>query len=311
MKIADRPSLAELTTLRLGGTAIAEIRLESADDCEKLPEALRLTGGSPHVLGGGSNLLVRDGELPITLIRPLMGARDAEGRPAEPEIVGTEEGPDGPRTLLRVGAGMRVPYLLSWTVRRGLAGLEGLVGVPGRVGGAVAMNAGAYGCSTAPLMRSLTVFTPERGLHTLAPEGWSAAYRRFVLEEPCAWYMAVSVILSLRQTDPAALRAVMQENFRRKKAGQPVHEHTAGCVFKNPEGESAGRLLDAAGMKGRRRGAMFFSAMHANFLAHDTKCGIPGTSEDALALIDEARAAVRERFGITLETEVKEWPAWQ
>ena len=311
MKIADSPSLANLTTLRLGGTAIAEIRLDSEDDCEKLPEALSLTGGSPHILGGGSNLLAHDGKLPITLLRPIMGARDLEGRPAEPEILGTEEGLDGPRTLLRVGAGMRVPYLLSWTVRHGLAGLEGLVGVPGRVGGAVAMNAGAYGCSTAPLMRSLTVFTPERGLHMLGPEGWHYAYRHFSLVAPCAWYMAVSVTLSLRQTDPVALRAVMMDNFRRKKSGQPVHEHTAGCVFKNPEGDSAGRLLDAAGMKGRRRGALFFSPMHANFLAHDTKCGIPGTCEDALALIDEARSRVLDRFGIALETEVKEWPAWQ
>ena len=311
MNIIDRPALAELTTLRLGGRAIAEIRLDSLADCERLPEALRLTGGSAHVLGGGSNLLIHDGDLPITVIRPLMGSRDENGRPAEPEVIGTEEGPDGKYTLLRVGAGMRVPYLLSWTVKRGLAGLEGLVGVPGRVGGAIAMNAGSYGCSTAPLMRSLSVFTPERGLHELGPEGWKYAYRRFSLAEPCSWYMSVSVVLAMRQDDPARLRRIMQENFLKKKRGQPVHEHTAGCVFKNPEGESAGRLLDAAGMKGRRRGAMYFSEMHANFLAHDTKCGIPGRSEDALALIAEAREAVQERFGIALEMEVKEWPAWR
>ena len=263
------------------------------------------------MLGGGSNLLIHDGELPITVIRPLMGSRDPEGRPAEPEVLGTEDGPDGKYTLLRVGAGMRVPFLLSWTVRRGLAGLEGLVGVPGRVGGAMAMNAGSYGCSTAPLMRALTVFTPERGLHEIGPEGWKAAYRHFSLVEPCSWYMSASVVLAMKQDDPAKLRRIMQENFLKKKSGQPVHEHTAGCVFKNPEGESAGRLLDAAGMKGRRRGALYFSEMHANFLAHDTKCGIPGRSEDALALIAEARSAVQERFGISLEMEVKEWPAWR
>ena len=311
MNIIDRPALAELTTLRLGGRAIAAIRLDSLADCEKLPEALRLTGGSAHVLGGGSNLLIHDGDLPITVIRPLMGSRDAEGRPAEPEILGTEDGPDGTYTLLRVGAGMRVPFLLSWTVKRGLAGLEGLVGVPGRVGGAVAMNAGSYGCSTAPLMRSLTVFTPERSLHEIGPEGWNAAYRHFSLTEPCSWYMSASVVLAMKQADPAELRRIMQENFLKKKSGQPVHEHTAGCVFKNPEGQSAGRLLDAAGMKGRRRGALYFSEMHANFLAHDTKCGVAGRSEDALALIAEARAAVQERFGISLEMEVKEWPAWR
>ena len=311
MKIIDSPALAGLTTLRLGGTAIAEIRLDSLAACERQPEALSLAGGSAHVLGGGSNLLIHDGDLPITVIRPLMGSRNPEGRPAEPEVRGSEDGPDGKYTLLRVGAGMRVPFLLSWTVKRGLAGLEGLVGVPGRVGGAIAMNAGSYGCSTAPLMRALTVFTPERGLHELSPGGWQAAYRLFRLAEPCSWYMSVSAVLSLRQCDASALRAVMAENFQRKKSGQPVHEHTAGCVFKNPEGESAGRLLDAAGMKGRRKGALYFSEMHANFLAHDTKCGIPGRSEDALSLIAEARAAVQERFGVSLEMEVKEWPAWR
>jgi UDP-N-acetylmuramate dehydrogenase len=196
-------------------------------------------------------------------------------------------------------------------VKRGLAGLEGLVGVPGRVGGAVAMNAGSYGCSTAPLMRSLTVFTPEHGLHETGPEGWNASYRHFSLKEPCSWYMSASVVLAMKQADPAELRRIMQENFLKKKSGQPVHEHTAGCVFKNPEGQSAGRLLDAAGMKGRRRGALYFSEMHANFLAHDTRCGVAGRSEDALALIAEARAAVQERFGVCLEMEVKEWPAWR
>ena len=99
----------------------------------------------------------------------------------------------------------------------------------------------------------------------------------------------------------------MKENLLHKKSGQPVHEHTAGCVFRNPEGRSAGRLLDQAGMKGRRRGAMFFSPMHANFLVHDVRCGIPGSAADALALIEEAKGAVRERFGVELVMEVKEW----
>lgn len=307
MNIIDRPALAPLTTLGIGGRALAEIRLDSLDDCLRLPDVLAGAGSFVRVLGGGSNLLVHDGDLPFTVLRPLFGAKAPDGRPAEPEILGEEDGPDGRRVLIRAGAGMRVPHLLSWCAARDLAGLEGLVGVPGRLGGAVAMNAGAYGCSTAPLMRSLDVFTPEKGLHTLSPEGWKAAYRHFSLVEPCAWYMSVSVTLSLRRAEPGSVRATMKENFLRKKNGQPVHEHTAGCVFQNPEGQSAGRLLDEAGMKGRRRGAMFFSPMHANFLAHDMKCGVPGTCEDALFLIREAQRAVRERFGVELAMEVKEW----
>lgn len=303
MIIIDRPSLASLTTLRLGGSALAEIRLESLADCERLPEALQKTGGTPHILGGGSNLLIHDGLLPITVIRPLLGAKDKE-----PQIIGQEDGPDGPRVLVKAGAGMRIPSLLSWSIRHGLAGMEGLVGIPGRLGGAIAMNAGSYGCSTAPLLRSLTVFTPERGVQELDASGWKAAYRHFSLAEPCSWYATLSAILSFRISSPDILRGIMTENFRRKKTGQPVHERTAGCVFKNPEGDSAGRLLDAAGMKGRRRGALYFSSMHANFLAHDTACGIPGTCADALSLIEEAREAVLSRFGIALAMEVKEWP---
>ena len=302
MIILDRPALSRLTTLGLGGFALAEVRLESMEDCLRLPEVLDGIGGSVRVLGGGSNLLVHDGELPFTVLRPLFGASDAE-----PEILGEEDGPDGRFVLIRAGAGMRVPHLLAWCVRHDLAGLEGLVGVPGRLGGAVAMNAGAYGCSTAPLMRALDVFTPEKGLHRLGPEGWKAAYRHFSLAEPCAWHMSVSVELALKKAAPGSVRATMKENFLRKKSGQPVHEHTAGCVFKNPEGLSAGRLLDEAGLEGRRRGAMLFSPMHANFLVHDTRCGVPGTAADALALIDEARRAVYERSGVMLELEVREW----
>ena len=169
------------------------------------------------------------------------------------------------------------------------------------------MNAGAYGCSTAPLMRSLDVFTPERGLHTLSPEGWKASYRHFSLTGDPLWYMSVSVVLSLRQAAPGSVREAVKKNFLHKKSGQPVHEHTAGCVFQNPEGLSAGKLLDEAGMKGRRLGAMYFSPMHANFLVHDMKCGLPGRSDDALALIHEAQKAVFEKFGIRLSMEVKEW----
>lgn len=307
MRIIDRPELAPLTTLGLGGRALAEIRLEQPEDCERLPETLSRIGGFVRVLGGGSNLLVHDGDLPFVVLRPLFGATDAEGRAADPVVLGEEEGTEGERVLIRAGAGMRVPHLLSWCARHDLSGLEGLVGVPGRLGGAVAMNAGAYGCSTAPLLRSLDVFTPERGLHTLSGDGWTFRYRHFSLAAPCAWYMSVSAVLSLRKAAPGSVRAAMKENFLHKKNGQPVHEHTAGCVFQNPEGQSAGRLLDQAGMKGRRRGALFFSPLHANFLAHDMKCGMPGRSADALELIEEARSAVLRQFGVELVMEVKEW----
>lgn len=307
MIIRNEPALAPYTTLRLGGSAIAEILLEREEDCERLTETLERLGGTPHVLGGGSNLLIHDGHLPITVLRPLFRT-GKNGEDEEPALLGEETTPEGRHVLLGVGAGMRVPYLLNWCARRGLAGLEGLAGVPGRVGGLIAMNAGAYGCSTAPLLRSLTVFTPEKGLHTLGPENWEYSYRSFSLKEEYSWYMVVHAVFSLPCMPVDALKEKLKSHFLHKKSTQPLHEHTAGCVFKNPTGDSAGRLLDVSGMKGTRQGALFFSPMHANFLAHDTRCGIPGTAADALELIEKARDTVREVFGVVLEMEVKEWP---
>ncbi len=304
MILVDRPALAPLTTLRLGGNAIAEVRLERMEDILILPETLKRLGGFPHILGGGSNLLIQDGELPIVVLRPLMGTHD------EPKVLRQGDADEGmtDRIFLRVGAGMRIPHLLNWCIRHGLAGLEGLAGIPGRMGGAIAMNAGAYGCSIAPLVRSLTVFTPERGTHILSPEEWEFTYRRFILREKSSWFIILSAVLALCVSTPEKVRAVYKKNFLCKKACQPVHEYTAGCVFKNPEGYSAGRLLDIAGMKGVRRGSLFFSHMHANFLVHDKHSRTKGTYEDALELLEMAQTRVKEQFGIPLEKEVRLWP---
>ena len=131
MREIPRPSLAERTTLRLGGTAIAELVLEDAADLAALSGRLRALGGSPLILGAGSNILARDGDLPLVLVRP----RFMQG----PDIVGEKDG----KILVRVGAGVPLPRLLRFCVAQGLSGLEGLVGIPGSVGGAVAMNAGS------------------------------------------------------------------------------------------------------------------------------------------------------------------------
>lgn len=301
MIIREKPALAPCTTLGLGGSALAEIRLESTACFDRLADTLASTGGSPRVLGGGSNLLIHDGELPLAILR--LGPAFAH----DPEIIKKEEQGAGSLAVVRISAGIPLPRLLLWCVRNGLSGLEGLAGIPGHLGGAIAMNAGAYGDSTAPLLRSLDVYTPERGIHTLHQDGWQAAYRHFSLTAPTPWFMAVAAELALRVSTPQQVQAKIKENLTRKQSSQPVHERTAGCIFQNPDGDSAGRLLDLAGMKGRRKGALYFSPLHANFMVHDTRCGIPGTCDDALELIGEAADAVRERFGITLQLEVKEW----
>lgn len=303
MRILPSPSLAPLTTLRLGGSALAEIRLETPADFDRLPQALARVGGEPRVLGGGSNLLIAEGELPLTLIRPLCGERQV------PEIRGERVDEAGRRKVaIRAGAGLRMPALLAWCAQNGLSGLEGLTGVPGRVGGAVAMNAGAYGDTLGDRLTSLTVFTPERGVHRLEPGGWTAAYRRFALAAPCAWFAVLEAGLALVPASADAVRAAMNERMARKKATQPVGLRTAGCVFKNPGGLSAGRLLDEAGLRGRRQGSVYFTELHANFLAHDARADGGGGFEAAAELIAEAREAVARRAGINLDMEIKVWP---
>lgn len=302
MNILDRrhPDLLPLagrTTLRIGGLPLAEIRVENLADYDALPSLLEREGFDARALGGGSNLLAADGDLPFAVIRPLHGM----GQP--PEFIGPDPSAEEERALIRAGAGLRLPGLLAWCAARGLSGLEGLVGVPGRLGGAVAMNAGAYGCSLAPLLRELAVFTPGDGLRRIGSGGWIAAYRHFSLTGGSDWFIVAEATLSLSVKPPAEVRERMAENIARKKSTQPVAAHTAGCVFKNPAGLSAGQLLDEAGMKGVGRGGLRFSAMHANFLVNEGG----GSCAAALDLLAEAEEKVARATGVTLEMEIRVW----
>jgi UDP-N-acetylmuramate dehydrogenase len=298
MRIAAEPELRGLTTLRLGGRALALVSLETEEDLELLPDALRRLGGRPAVIGRGSNILADDRPLPLTLIRPDFRQ--------EPEIV--THGAHQAR--IYAGAGMPLPRLLAWAARQGLSGLEGLAGVPGALGGGVVMNAGSYGCELGPLLAGIRVFAPAGGIRTLRPGEFVWRYRELDApglttpgsDAPERW-MACGAELTLSVDEPASIRARMAENLARKKAAQPVREHSAGCVFKNPEGLSAGRLLDEAGFRGKRLGGMAFSEMHANFLINTGT----GESAAALELLENARAAVAGRSGIMLQTEVRLW----
>ncbi len=302
MKILDHRHsaflpLAELTTLRLGGFPLAEIRVETLADYDLLSPVLEREGVDVRVFGGGSNLLAADGELPFAVIRPL------NGMVKPPESAGSDPVAGEERHLIRIQGGLRMPALLAWCASRGLSGLEGLVGVPGRLGGAVAMNAGAYGCSLAPLLRELTVFTPAGGLRRVEKEDWTTSYRHFSLIGEPAWFIVAEAVLSLAVKTPAEVRARMAEHIAAKKSTQPIAAHTAGCVFKNPEGRSAGKLLEEAGMKGTGRGGMRFSSMHANFLVNEGN----GSCAAALDLIDEAKKKVARATGVNLEMEIKVW----
>lgn len=289
MQVRHDVSLAARTTLKLGGTALAEVLVERAEELPRLPETLYGLGGRPLVLGHGSNVLARDGALPVVLVR----LAPAE----EPAILSRE----GDVVRLRAPAGMRLPGLLAFCAGQGLSGFEGLAGIPGTVGGALAMNAGSYGVSFCDRLVAADIWTPEKGAIRLTAGQWRAGYRFFKPAGVAGWYLALAVELDLVAAAPEAVREAVRETYGKKKATQPILEATAGCVFKNPAGESAGRLLDQAGFKGRRLGGMGFSERHANFLVNHGG----GTAGEALTLLDEARSAVSERFGVQLALEVE------
>ena len=295
MIITPRPALAPLTTLRLGGYALAEIRLDRPEDCGRLPEALAAAGGLPCVLGGGSNLLIHDGALPITVLRPLFGAKDAE-----PEVLGEEESDGIRRVLFRAGAGMPMPRLLAWCAKKGLSGLEGLIGVPGRLGGAVAMNAGAYGGELKDVLTEVTFLDETLKLRTLPVTELAMGYRTSVFEKNPSWCV-VSATVTLQPGDAAQILAQMQDYLQRRKDKQPLEWPSAGSTFKRPQGAFAGKLIEECGLRGFTVGGAQISEKHCGFVIN--KGG--ATCADVVALTEEVKRIVREKTGFVLEREIR------
>ena len=289
------PKFSERTTLRLGGRARCEVALETAADADGLAEALRAQDARPFALGWGSNLLAVDGEIGLAVV-----SLAQQG----PEVVEDAQccgsGSKG-RVTVRAGGGLMLPKLVNWAAKAGLSGLESLAGIPGTVGGAVAMNAGSYGSDTAGLLTRVRIWDEADGLRWIGPGQWSAGYRKFSPEGAAGFWLALEAELSLAAASPEAVRKAVDETLARKKATQPVSAATCGCVFKNPEGASAGRMLDELGFKGKSLGGMCFSPMHANFLVNEGR----GTAKAALELVAKAREAVKAAFGVDLELEVR------
>ena len=293
LHIRPEPLLRNLTSLRLGGKALAELSFDEESDLDELAAACASVGGLPFVLGGGTNILATDGPLPLVLLRP-----PCKGGLELVEL-------DQDKALVHAAAGVRMPRLLAQCATWGLSGFEGLVGIPGTVGGAVAMNAGSYGCETARLLHSLRIWSPEAGPEILYPDQWKFVYRKFVLKKNVTCFFILSASFCLTRVASNGIRESMRLNYFQKKSTQPVKAWSAGCAFKNPSpGLSAGKLLDDAGFKGKRLGGMAFSPLHANFLINEGR----GSAAAAFDLLQQAREAVLQREGISLQLEIKVLP---
>lgn len=304
MKLLGGPLLADRTTLKLGGRAMAEIVVRESPDLDDLAgvlaEQTARLGGRPLILGQGSNILAADRKLDLLLVR-LEGGGDPEileRDEQESRFLGTNR--EGVR--IRVPGALRLPRLLGWCAARGLSGLEPWSGIPGSVGGAVAMNAGSYGLEMAQVLERVLIWTPDRGGQWLDADNLLFGYRRFESRLEDAVQLVLAAELRVERSVMDEVRSRMRGWYDRKKRSQPITMASAGCVFKNPDPEHpAGRLLEQAGFRGFRRGNMGFSEQHANFLINLGG----GRADDAFALLDLARERVVSRFGLELKTEVR------
>ncbi len=290
------PRMSERTTLRLGGRAAAEVRVQGEEGLERLDAVLASLGCAPAAFGRGSNVLAQDGELDMALVTVAAGAgTDAPARIAQDEHM----------AVVRCGAGVSLPRLLAWAAKNGLAGLENLAGVPGKVGGAVAMNAGSFGQQAGDTLYRVRLYTQGGEPQWLEREQLEMGYRHFSVKGHAGFFLVLAAEFQMSMADPEKLSVSMRETLSKKRAAQPVDAWTAGCVFKNPAPDApAGKLLDEAGLRGFTLGGVGFSSVHANFLENHGQ----GTASQALELIAMAKEKVRNNSGYELELEVKLWP---
>jgi UDP-N-acetylmuramate dehydrogenase len=279
-------SLAELTSLGIGGTTDL-LRIEKHD---AIPDLLNLldSHGVPHkFLGGGSNLLVGDGELPwvvLQLVSP------------EPDIV--LEG-----NFAQVDAAADLGRTVTFCAKNDMGGMEGLIGVPGTIGGALRMNAGAYGMQIGSYVRQVKLYRAgARKLETLEGDQISFEYRHtsFAPDD-----MMLAVKLELPSKPYREILKGIRICNEKRRASQPLGQKSAGCIFKNPPGASAGRMIDELGLKGLNVGDARVSDRHANFFVNAGKA----SAKDMLALIADVRERVEKSFGVILEYEVVVWSA--
>jgi UDP-N-acetylmuramate dehydrogenase len=281
--LKENEPLARHTTFRIGGPARWHF---SPSHPEAVAGALAWAHerGVPWlVLGLGSNVLIRDGGFPGLVVKLGKGLDSSSAKGA----------------TWKVGAGLPTPILARRTAEAGLRGVQRLVGVPGTVGGGVFMNAGAHGQDFASVLVSATLLVPEGGGRVVERPRKAIAfsYRRSGLEG-C---VVLGCTLDLEEDDPRRLKDDLALMLKKRRAGTPFDQPCCGSVFKNPEGSTAGRLIERCGLKGRRVGGAEISALHANYIVNRGSA----RAEDVLRLIDIARTEVFREFGVELELEVK------
>lgn len=283
LEILQEEPMAAHTTFRIGGPARRFARPRRPEELTALLELAGERRWPVLLVGNGSNLLVSDRGLDRLVIHT--GALERIARTGE--------------TVLRAGAGTGLACLASFALRAGLTGLEFAHGIPGSLGGAVCMNAGAYGGELSQVVTAAEAWLAGRGVVRLAGEDLAFGYRRSAFSGQRGGVLAAEFLLE--PGDPKEIRAAMEELGRRRREKQPLELPSAGSTFKRPQGHFAGVLIEQCGLKGTRVGGAQVSEKHAGFIVNAGGA----TSADVLGLIREVQRVVKEKTGVELEPEVR------
>ncbi|MEI3167852.1 MAG: UDP-N-acetylmuramate dehydrogenase [Lachnospiraceae bacterium] len=280
--LTDEP-MSRHTTFRTGGPADIYIEPSGVEELKQVLDICREENVAYTIIGNGSNLLVGDGGYRGVLI--------SFGKPfAQVTIEGAQ---------VRTGAGALLSAVAKQVLNASLTGFEFAAGIPGTIGGAVVMNAGAYGGELCQVLREATVLTPEGEVKTLPAEELELGYRTSCVQKN--GYIVLEAVLQLQPGNADDIRAVMDALASKRREKQPLEYPSAGSTFKRPEGHFAGRLIQDAGLRGFRVGGAQVSEKHCGFVINRDHA----TSADILSLCRQVQEKVKAQFGVELELEVK------
>lgn len=289
--------LRSLTTFRVGGPADVLVRVRNRSEIERVAAVVRLTGVDVLVVGQGSNLLIADEGFRGVVV--VLDGEFSQSQFPTPRPVSAEDDPTtGSVGVVVAGGAVKMPVLARQAAQRGLSGLEWMVGVPGSIGGAVRMNAGGHGSDVAANLVSADVWSLDsEGQRTLDNGELALGYRRSNLRD---LDVVLSAVFTVGTCDVAEAEDNLAEIVRWRREHQPGGAN-CGSVFTNPPADSAGRLIDAAGLRGMRLGTASVSEKHANFIQADGDA----SAADIWALIITVRQRVFEASGVVLHPEVR------
>ncbi len=285
-EVKFREPMKAHTYLQIGGEADVFACPQDTVSLENILAALNEERIPFVTVGGGTNILVKDGGI-YGVVISLKNFRRSDIAKEEKDMV-----------MFFAESGTPLQKLVSFSKENGYSGIEGLAGIPGSVGGAIAGNAGAFGYSIKNMLVSVRMMNPDKGIYEMSVSELGLEYRASKLPEDT---VILSANMRLRKDVKEDVVKRINSFLKRKRETQPLSEMSAGCVFKNPEGASAGRLIDEAGCKGMRIGNAEVSGIHANFFINkgDAK------ASDFLKLMDEVKKKVMKVFGTELEPEIR------